>query len=124
MLMDSRVRQRFSYELGSTLIHTSAARVAASKTAALAVSVRRNLRSGASRFRAHAVRPENDGPACSVIHRFCLYPGSSRPTMIWTGVLRDGSLGAGPIRLLQEVECRPFCLHDPKVWASTARPSP
>src|SRR5256885_15524090 len=115
MLMDSRVRQRFSYELGSTLIHTSAARVAASKTAALAVSVRRNLRSGASRFRAHAVRPENVGPACSVIHRFCLYPGSSRPTMIWTGVLRDGSPGSWTDPSGSGVEYRPFCLHDPKV---------
>ena len=36
----------------------SAATVAASRTAALPVSVRRNCRSGVCRFRAHAVRPE------------------------------------------------------------------
>src|SRR5258708_721235 len=39
--------------------HTSAASVAASRTAALPVSVRKNLRSGVSRFRTQAVRPEN-----------------------------------------------------------------
>src|SRR5215211_4605424 len=40
---------------------TSAATVAASKTAAPPVSVRRNSRSGVCRFRAQAVRPVNDG---------------------------------------------------------------
>ena len=38
--------------------HTSASTVAASRTAAPPVSVRRNERSGVSRLRAHAVRPE------------------------------------------------------------------
>jgi hypothetical protein len=37
---------------------TSAATAMASSTAALPVSVRKNLRSGVCRFRAHAVRPE------------------------------------------------------------------
>jgi hypothetical protein len=45
-----------SYELWSTLIQTSAMTVAASKTMALAVWVRRNLRSGAWRRR-HLVSP-------------------------------------------------------------------
>src|SRR2546423_635399 len=40
--------------------HASAAIAAASRTDALPVSVRRNSRRGGSRFRAHAVRPEND----------------------------------------------------------------
>src|SRR6266508_5933030 len=41
----------------------SAATAAASKTAAPPVSVRKNSRSGVSRLRAHAVRPENVGPS-------------------------------------------------------------
>src|SRR5690242_11913178 len=43
----------------SAFAQTSAATAAASRTAALPVSVRRKLRSGVSRFRTHAVRPEN-----------------------------------------------------------------
>src|SRR3954454_4452475 len=39
--------------------HTRAAIAAPRRTAALPVSVRRNSRSGVSRFRAQAVRPEN-----------------------------------------------------------------
>src|SRR5262249_48858804 len=46
-----------SYVPSSTLTHTSATTVAASSTTALPVSVRRNVRRGVSRFRAHAVRP-------------------------------------------------------------------
>ena len=37
----------------------SAATAIASSTTALPVSVRRNVRSGVCRFRAHAVRPES-----------------------------------------------------------------
>src|SRR5438445_12236687 len=76
MPMDSRVCQRCSYEPGSRLIHTSAASVDASKTAALPVSVRTNLRSGASSPRAHAVFPESRSPGRPVIGRFSLTPGS------------------------------------------------
>ncbi len=50
--------QTRSYDAASTLTQTSAATVAASRTAALPVSVRRKARSGVSRLRAHAVRPE------------------------------------------------------------------
>ena len=52
-----------AYPAGSMLAQASAASVAASKTAALPVSVRKNLRSGVSRLRAHAVRSENGGEA-------------------------------------------------------------
>jgi hypothetical protein len=55
----SLVCQTLAYEEASALTHASAATVARSRTAALPVSVRRKLRSGVSRFRAHAVRPEN-----------------------------------------------------------------
>ena len=48
-----------SYELASMSIHASAATVAVNRTAAPPVSVRKNSRSGVSRFRAHAVLPEN-----------------------------------------------------------------
>jgi hypothetical protein len=44
---------------GSILVQASATTVAASRTAALPVSVRRNRRSGVSRRCAHAVRSEN-----------------------------------------------------------------
>jgi hypothetical protein len=60
--IDSSVCQTLSYEWASTLTQTRAARVAKSRKAALPVSVRRNSRSGVSRFRAHAVRPENAPP--------------------------------------------------------------
>src|SRR5450755_2390422 len=46
--------------------HASAMTAAASRIAALPVSVRRKLRRGASRFRAHAVRPERGSAGCSV----------------------------------------------------------
>src|SRR5580658_4264394 len=45
--------------------HTSAATVAPASTEALPVSVRRNSRSGVSRARSQAVRPENNDPADS-----------------------------------------------------------
>src|SRR5262245_39463015 len=53
------VSQTVAYEDESALTQTSATTAAASRTAALPVSVRRKLRSGVSRFRAQAVRPEN-----------------------------------------------------------------
>src|SRR5437773_2904325 len=55
--IESIVCQTRSYEDESAFTHTSAATAAASRTAALPVSVRRKLRSGVSRFRAQAVRP-------------------------------------------------------------------
>ncbi len=54
---DSRAPHTASYDAALTLIHASAATAAATSTAALPVSVRRNTRSGVSRLRAHAVRP-------------------------------------------------------------------
>src|SRR6185437_9360325 len=56
--------------------HTSAATVAASRKAALEVSVRRKFRSGVSRFRAHAVRPEKRPATVSLMtSRFFLQSG-------------------------------------------------
>src|SRR6266446_3331194 len=60
----SRVCHTVSYDDPWTFTHTSAATVAASRNAALPVSVRMNSRTGDLRFRAQAVRPEN-GPAGS-----------------------------------------------------------
>ncbi len=57
-LIDSRVDQSDSYDPVATFAQISAAIVAASSIAALPVSVRRNWRSGVSRFRAHAVFPD------------------------------------------------------------------
>ena len=48
-----------AYPDGPRLAQASAASVAASRTAALPVSVRRNRRSGVSSRRAHTVRSEN-----------------------------------------------------------------
>src|SRR6202034_1145073 len=56
---DSTVSQQVRYEDGSAFDQTSAAIVAASKTAALPVSVRRNWRRGVWRLRSHAVRSES-----------------------------------------------------------------
>jgi hypothetical protein len=60
--MESLVRQTDVYDEASTFTQMSAATVAASKTAAPPVSVRKNARSGVSRLRAQAVRPESAGP--------------------------------------------------------------
>ena len=49
---------------------SSAAMVAASRTAAPPVSVRRNSRSGVCTLRAHAVRPENGGACVSLATGF------------------------------------------------------
>src|SRR2546425_7565943 len=56
MRIESTVRQTRSYEEASTLTQASAASAAASRTAALPVSVRRKVRNGVSRLRDHAVR--------------------------------------------------------------------
>src|ERR1700761_8090996 len=55
----STVRHVAAYPDGSMLAQASADSVAASRTAALPVSVRRNRRSGVSSLRAHTVRGEN-----------------------------------------------------------------
>jgi uncharacterized membrane protein len=52
-----------AYPAGSMLAQASAATVAASRIAALPVSVRKNRRSGVSKLCGHAVRNENDGAA-------------------------------------------------------------
>jgi hypothetical protein len=56
MRIESTVRQTRAYDDASTLTQTSAASAAASRTAALPVSVRRKVRNGVSRLRDHAVR--------------------------------------------------------------------
>src|SRR5438876_7238422 len=74
--IESFVLQSEPYDDASTFTQTSAAAVAASRTAAPPVSVRRNSRSGVCTLRAQAVRPENgDGrplgsPLVLVAHRF------------------------------------------------------
>src|SRR6266542_6892068 len=67
MRIESTVCQTRSYEDESAFTHTSAATAAASRTAALPVSVRRKLRNGVSRFRAHAVRPEKGAARGSAV---------------------------------------------------------
>src|ERR1035437_1354611 len=71
---DSCVPQSAVYDAESMFAQARAATAAASSTAALPVSVRRNCRSGVSRFRAQAVRSEKGeaGVAGSAIHRFSL----------------------------------------------------
>src|SRR6266702_4104747 len=59
ILIDSSVPHAAAYPDGSMFAQASAAIVAASSTAALPVSVRRNRRSGVSSCRAHAVLSEN-----------------------------------------------------------------
>src|SRR5205085_697700 len=66
-LIERIVRQTRSYEDESILTQASATTVAASSTAALPVSVRRKLRSGVSRLRAHAVRPEKGAAVGPVV---------------------------------------------------------
>src|SRR5438045_2270081 len=64
-----------SYEAASTFAQTSAATAAASRIAALPVSVRRKLRSGVSRFRTQAVRPEKGESAAAG-------PGAASPLLV------------------------------------------
>ena len=74
--ISSTVCQVAAYPAGSMFAHASAASVAASRTAALPVSVRRNRRSGVSSRRAHTVRSENcdTGAADSVTPGFSRAP--------------------------------------------------
>src|SRR5256885_10661151 len=72
--IESTVCQTRSYEDESAFTHTSAAIAAASRTAALPVSVRRKLRSGVSRFLAHAVRPEKGAARGSGVTALLLLP--------------------------------------------------
>ncbi len=72
--IESRVVQRCSYETSWTLTQTSAASVAASRTTALPVSVRRKLRSGVSTLRAHAVRSPSGAACASATEGFWLFP--------------------------------------------------
>src|SRR5438034_1329097 len=55
----STVLQTRSYDAASTLFQRSAESAAVRRTAALPVSVRRNVRSGVSMLRAHAVVPDS-----------------------------------------------------------------
>jgi hypothetical protein len=71
--IDRSVRQTLSYEDASAFAQASAPSVAASSTEALPVSVRRNVRSGVSRFRAQAVvRDSDDGCRAAI-------PSTARP---------------------------------------------
>ena len=73
-MTDSCVRHTASYDGASMFAQTSAATVAARRTTALPVSVRRNCRNGVCRLRAHAVRPANSkGPGWDSVT-----PGFSR----------------------------------------------
>ena len=60
-LINTGVRHTDSYECTSMFAQASAARLAASRTAALPDSVRRNERSGVSSPRTQAVRPDIPG---------------------------------------------------------------
>jgi len=74
--MISTVCHVTAYPDGSMLAQASAASVAANRTAALPVSVRRNRRSGVSSLRAHTVRGANceaEAPG-SVTPRFSRAP--------------------------------------------------
>ncbi len=68
--IDKRVCHTLLYDEVSALTHTSATIVAASRKAALDVSVRMNCRSGGLRLRAQAVRPES-GPTSSAVLTYC-----------------------------------------------------
>ena len=57
---DSRAVQTALYDEASAFTQISATTTMPSSTAAPPVSVRRNIRSGVCKFRAHAVRPENE----------------------------------------------------------------
>src|ERR1700730_9787726 len=70
---ESCVPHSSPYDEESMFTQASAITVAASSTAALPVSVRRNCRSGVSRLRAQAVRPEKgEADPDSAIHGFSL----------------------------------------------------
>jgi hypothetical protein len=94
------VCQAAAYPAGSMLAQASAATVAASKTAALPVSVRKNRRSGVSRRCAHAVRSENGEAAGlgSVTKGFsrALYLTTSAP--VGTRERRNRQRSPGPLR--------------------------
>src|SRR6185437_837777 len=65
--IDSGNRHTDSYDVTSMFAHASAIRVATSRMAALADSVRRKTRSGVWRLRVHAVRPAKGAAEASVI---------------------------------------------------------
>ncbi len=68
IVIASRVVQTDSYEAGhGEFAQTSAATTAPSITTAPAVSVLRKLRTGAARFRAHAVRPASGSAGVSTL---------------------------------------------------------
>ena len=94
---ERRAPRASSYDDASTFTQTSAATAAASRTAAPPVSVRRNSRSGVSRLRAQAVRPENgDGLAVGsallvvALHDRRYTTGSMRPSGDAEQVLASG----------------------------------
>ena len=94
------------------LAQRSAATVAARSTAALPVSVRRNRRSGVSRLRAHAVRPES--PVCcpSLTARFWLLGADGRrrsPRRSASGLRRSPELGDGEGRAEALPSSEPRC---------------
>ena len=106
------VRQSDSYEAASTFTQMSAVIVAASRTAALPVSVRRNCRSGVCRCRPHAVRPAAaaSGPGRVSAARPSPRAGSPEPgagseSGAMTAVNHAGDLGHRHGRCL-EVSCK------------------
>ena len=94
----SSVCQVAAYPDGSMLAQASAATVAASRTAALPVSVRRNWRSGVCRFCVHTVRRENgeaEAPGS-------VTPGFSRAPLQHTTETRLVPPGQGPRAVMDE----------------------
>ena len=85
---DSRAPHTASYDDALMLIHTSAATVIATSTAALPVSVRKNTRSGVCRLLAHAVRPDRAraaGDGRSSVTASSSRPGPAAPEHPVTG---------------------------------------
>src|SRR6266446_3998277 len=93
--IERTVRQTRSYEPASMLTQTSAATVAASRNAALPVSVLRKSLSGVSRLRAQAVRPENARPAARGSAIGVKYAVGRRDARPWT---RRRARRLGPVQ--------------------------
>ena len=72
------------------LAQISAATVAASSTAALPVSVRRNWRSWVSRCRAHAVRPDSKDGCGRVVSGLSVAASSGPPSSVLRAVRPAG----------------------------------
>src|SRR5438067_5277971 len=104
--IESVVPHRESYDEASTFTQTSAATAAASRTAAPPVSVRRNSRSGVSRLRAQAVRPENGAAAGSACKEIVELRRVRTPGRLEVRPVPARRFRAGLVRALQERQQR------------------